>query len=338
MRFLIIGAGAIGGAIGGRLAEHGHDVVLVARGEHAATMQRDGRVVESADGTVTVHPPVVTEIGEVRHATDDVAIVAVKSQDAPPLFERLRRWAGDELPVVCAQNGIDNERTALRLFAGVHGMNVMCPVTQLVPGVVQIASAPVSGVLDVGRYPSGTDATTEAVSAALASSGFESRPDPDIMRWKRTKLLLNLANAIDAACGLAPIGDDAASVADRALRHDLYQRARAEGLACFAAAGLTIVDRDEERDRRTHLTIRPVEGERRGGSSTWQSLAKGSPSTECDHLNGEIVLLGRLHGVPTPVNAALQRVVAEMAASGARPGAWTPARIAARAGAGTAAS
>ena len=47
----------------------------------------------------------------------------------------------------------------------------------------------------------------------------------------------------------------------------------------------------------------------RSGGSTWQSLARGTGSTEADHLNGEIVLLGRLHGVPTPANAAVQRAV-----------------------------
>lgn len=330
MRFLIIGAGAIGGAIGGRLAEHGHDVALVARGEHAATMQRSGLVVESPDGMVTVHPIVVTDVWDLDPAPDDVAIVAVKSQDAPALLDVLRRWAGDALPVVCAQNGVDNERTALRLFANVHGMNVMCPVTHLMPGVVQIASAPVSGVLDVGRYPAGADEVTEAVTAALAASGFDARPDADIMRWKRTKLLLNLGNAIEAACGTAPTGDDESARADRAIRLDLYRRARDEGLAVFAAAGLSTVDTDEERERRTNLTIRPVGGSPRGGGSTWQSLIKGSGSTECDHLNGEIVLLGRLHGVATPVNLVLQQVMAEMAARASRPGAWTADAIAAR--------
>ena len=67
---------------------------------------------------------------------------------------------------------------------------------------------------------------------------------------------------------------------------------------------------------------RPREaGERpRGGSSSWQSLARGSGSIEADWLNGEVVLLGRMHGVPTPVNEALQRLANEMAANGAAPG------------------
>lgn len=66
------------------------------------------------------------------------------------------------------------------------------------------------------------------------------------------------------------------------------------------------------------LRIRPVEGVRRDGGSTYQSLQRGTP-VETDYLTGEIVLLGRLHGVPTPANALLQRLLAEAAARGDAP-------------------
>ena len=290
MRFVVLGAGAIGGAIGGRLAEHGHAVVLVARGAHASAMRADGLVVESPDRTVTVRPPIVTDIGEIEWREDDVVLIAVKTHDAPPVLDALRRRAPVDLPIVCAQNGLDNERSALRLFRHVHGMNVMCPATHLVPGVVQVSSAPISGVLDIGRYPDGVDEVDHAVAAALSSSGFDSVADADIMRWKRTKLLVNLGNAIEAICG---------TTADRA---ELYRRARSEGLACFAAAGLTVAGEEEERARRADLRLQPIAGSRRGGGSTWQSLTKGAGSTECDYLNGEVVLLGRLYGVPTPIS------------------------------------
>ena len=69
--------------------------------------------------------------------------------------------------------------------------------------------------------------------------------------------------------------------------------------------------------------MRPVDGRNRGGGSTWQSLARGAGSVEVDFLNGEIVLLGRLHAVPTPVNAMLQRVVKRMAREGRAPGSMT---------------
>ena len=131
--------------------------------------------------------------------------------------------------------------------------------------------------------------------AAFRSSGFESVARPDIARWKYAKLLMNLGNPVDALC---PHDDDA---------RRLVTMAREEGEAVLAAAGIDHVSEEEDRARRGDiLRIVPIDGQRRAGGSTWQSLARGLP-VEVDYLNGEIVLLGRLHGVPTPVNALLQR-------------------------------
>jgi 2-dehydropantoate 2-reductase len=65
----------------------------------------------------------------------------------------------------------------------------------------------------------------------------------------------------------------------------------------------------------------------RGGSSTWQSVARASGRIETDYLNGEIVLLGRLHGVATPVNEALQALAARLARERGRPGSVPLAEI-----------
>ena len=102
----------------------------------------------------------------------------------------------------------------------------------------------------------------------------------------------------------------------------LMAQARAEGEACFAAAGWRFVDDAEFEERRRGVMApwRPADGARRAGSSTWQSLLRHTGSTEVDYLNGEIVLLGRLHGVPTPANALLQTTIRRMASEGRAPG------------------
>ena len=74
-------------------------------------------------------------------------------------------------------------------------------------------------------------------------------------------------------------------------------------------------------ERRTSMSgMREIAGHARAGGSTWQSLTRGTGSIETDYLNGEIALLGRLHGVPTPANVALQAITARMAREGAAPG------------------
>jgi len=308
VRFVVVGAGAIGGVVGGRLAEHGHDVVLVARGPHHDAIAADGLLVRSPDGEVRVQVPVVDHPSRAGIVDGDVVLLAVKGQDTRAVLEGLA-GAPTGTPIACLQNGVDNERQALRRFPNVYGVPVMCPATHLEPGVVDACSAPVAGILDIGRYPDGVDAVAADVAAALSSAAFSSEARPDVMRFKWSKLLMNLGNALEAACGPVERGSP------------LYRAARREGRAAIAAAGIDCASSEEDAARRGDLlSIRPIAGEARGGGSSWQSLARGTGSIEVDQLNGEIVLLGRLHGVPTPVNELLQRTAHELATSGAPPG------------------
>ncbi|MER5540927.1 2-dehydropantoate 2-reductase N-terminal domain-containing protein [Streptomyces sp. NPDC002589] len=82
-----------------------------------------------------------------------------------------------------------------------------------------------------------------------------------------------------------------------------------EGEAVLDAAGIAHASAGEQRAARgDKVTLVPLDGAPRGGGSSWQSLARGTGTIEADYLNGEIVLLGRLHGVPTPLNELLQRL------------------------------
>ena len=86
------------------------------------------------------------------------------------------------------------------------------------------------------------------------------------------------------------------------------------------AAGIPYLVADELQARREVAIQAPVAGFGRAGSSTWQSLARGQTQVETDYLNGEIVLLGRLHGVPTPANVYMQHLLVRMARAGMQPG------------------
>jgi 2-dehydropantoate 2-reductase len=312
VRFVVVGPGAIGGVAGGRLFEHGHDVVLVARGAHYEALSRSGLQLEDPNGSVTLDIKAVREPAEIDFAEDDVIVLAVKSHDTAAAVDALALAAPPTVPVFCFQNGVDNEAAVLRSFRHVYGVYVMCPAIHLQPGVVRAASAPVTGVLDVGRFPAGVDATAEAVAAALGRSTFSSEATPDIMRWKYAKLLGNLANAVEVVCGLP------------AVRGPITRRAREEGVACLGAAGIAFAGPEEEAGRRGELINAGVFGRQRTtGDSSWQSVARAAGTVESDHLNGEIVLLGRLHGVPTPVNEALQRQANRIAHERLPPGTMT---------------
>jgi 2-dehydropantoate 2-reductase len=315
VRFVFVGAGAVGGVVGGRLAQHGEDVLFVARGEHGRAIREYGLLIESADERVRVDVPVASSIGEVAFAAGDVVVLAVKSQHTVGALEELCESSVPMgTPIVCLQNGVDNERAALRRFPDVYSVCVMCPSGYLEPGVVQAHAWPTAAILDLGRYPSDVDATAEAISAAFERSTLVSVARPDIMRWKHAKLLMNLLNAVDAV--FTP-GDDAKRIVGLV---------RTEGESVLRAAGIDFASTAEDAERRGDiLRHEPIDGCPKAGSSSWQSLARGTGTIETDHLNGEIVLLGRLHGVPTPVNALLQQWAHRAAATRAAPETADPA-------------
>jgi len=310
MRFVVYGAGAIGGVVGGRLAEAGHEVVLIARGDHHDAIRDEGlRLVTPDAEPLTLSIPVVSHPAGIDFRDDDVVLLAMKSQHTGKALSALAASAPETISVVCVQNGVANEPAALRLFENVYGVCVVCPALHLEPGVVEAHAAPVTGILDIGRYPNGVGAYAEKIAAAFESSTFESVARADIMRWKYGKLLNNLGNAVDALCG----PDPEARV--------VHARARREGAEVLAAAGIDGVSPEEDAARRGAGFQWGGDAARsRPGSSSWQSLARGTASIEADYLNGEIVLLGRVHGVATPVNRLLQRLAATAAREGRRPG------------------
>jgi 2-dehydropantoate 2-reductase len=202
--------------------------------------------------------------------------------------------------------------------------------------MVVAQGAPLAGLLYVGRYPAGTDPTIERIAGDLEKSRFLAPVSTDVMRWKYGKLLDNLVNAIEALCGRSAAGFGSAQAPGAPAASDaaeLRRRTRAEGIAVLAAAGLAHADREElAAVRGDRVRIEAVNGAARTGGSSWQSLTRGTGTIEADFLNGEIALLGREHGVPAPVNEALQRLGNQAAREHRPPGSMTPAQVLAAAG------
>jgi len=332
---VIIGAGAIGGALGGRLVQHGIPTVLVARGEHQQVMAERGLRLRTPeeDLTLTVDAPVSP--GEVRLTTDDVLVLATKTHQAEAALaiwadqpvhdlaepDTVRGSAGDLLPILLALNGVAAETMALRWFARVYGVCVWSPAVHLVPGEVIIRATPRSGVLHVGRVPA-TLTTDEdrdllaRVAADWTTAGFKvERPD-DVMPWKWNKLLQNLNNVLAALLGPGE-------------SRDLAEQIRDEARDVLAAAGITwTADEVERRHREDSFTVVDVSGTETGlGGSTWQSLARGTGNLETDYLNGEITRIAHASGGSAPLNTALVRMAHRAAAEGWAPGSLSAADV-----------
>jgi 2-dehydropantoate 2-reductase len=303
MRHVVYGAGAVGGVVGGRLALTGHAVTLVARGAHLDAIRAGGLVLDAGDGRHRIDAPATDSAAEVGWTDDTVVLLAVKSHQVGAALADLRAHAPADVPVVCATNGVATETATLRLFARTYAVCVMLPSTHLEPGVVVAACHPTPAILDIGRFPGGTDAVTAAVSADFRAAGIASEERADIMAMKRRKLIMNLGNGVDASFAQGDAADELAA------------RAQAEGEDVLAAAGLTVVTAEQDRQRRGSVLRRRPDLERSGGS-TWQSLERGTGDSEIDYLAGEVVLQGRLLGIPTPVNEAVVAATRALAYAG----------------------
>jgi 2-dehydropantoate 2-reductase len=326
VRFVIYGAGGIGGVVGARLFESGHQVMLIARGAHYEAIASRGLTLETPEQRTTFEIPVAPSPAEIAFTDEDLVLLGMKTQDSLPALDALRAAAGCHIPVGCMQNGVENERLAIRRFSDVYGIVVMCPTSHMEPGVVQSYGTKLTGDLDIGRYPAGTDERCAAVATALSSSHFASEAKPDIIRLKYAKLISNLGNAVQAICGVrSEDGEDA---------NRLTELAKAEGVAVLEAAEIDCRDDfvSGMADRWRRWGVAPIGDQPRGGGSTWQSVIRGQP-VETDYLTGEIVMQGRLSGIPTPVNAMLQDLMVATVAGAHEPGWLTAAEILARLGA-----
>jgi 2-dehydropantoate 2-reductase len=305
-RYVIIGGGAVGGALAAELVPAGHDVVLVARGEHGKRIAADGLRVLRPDRTDVVEVPVVAGPDDLTLRAGDVLLLTVKTQDAEAA---LAQWAWQRvpdvsptataataLPIVTFQNGRATEDLALRRFRRVYGAVVQIAAGYVTPGEVVSPSSDPVGIVWIGRHPGGADPLQESVAADLTGAGFAAFSVPDIGAQKAAKLLGNLSRN-----GLALLEGDPGE------REQAARALREEAVAVLAAAGVPLPPGGELDQRGRRLEVREVPGYRPLGS-TWQSFARGA-SSEIDYLNGEIVLLARHAGVPAPLSERLQELL-----------------------------
>jgi 2-dehydropantoate 2-reductase len=317
MRIIVFGVGAIGGTVGAALALSGQEVVGIARGAQLDAIRANGLRLRTPAGDDRVDLACVADPSEIAFRPDDAILLAMKTQDTEAALGRLRDAGVADQPIFCAQNGVANERLALRRFPNVHGVTVMLPAAFLTPGEVATFSLPRHGIFELGRYPAGSDADDRRMAAALEAANVAAFVNDAVMESKYGKLLLNLRNILEAALG--PEADSGRFMPPLV----------AEAKAVLAAAGIRWSDVGGDPRRGDLMRPAPVEGIARAGGSSTQSLARGAGSIETDWLNGEIVLLGRLHGVPTPANAFLTALSAGLVRDALRPGAVAPETIAA---------
>jgi 2-dehydropantoate 2-reductase len=319
MRVLIVGAGAVGSFLGWAVVAGGGHATLVRRGQDALP-EVPLRLIRPDGAADTVRVAVLPSV-EAAAAIDprpELVILAVRQFDLPAVLETL-----DVLPattVLTAQNGVGAEETVLaaRPGAPLLGASVTASVERDPDGTVRWLRRGGVGLAAV-RAPA-TDQLGE-LAAILRTAGVRVaiRRSAAAMKW--SKLVANLVG--NATSGLLDL--DPAAIYDDPRLFDVERDQLREALAVMDARGLRPVDLPGVPVRLlaigialppalSRLALRRVVGSARGGKdpSLRGAVAAGG-TTEVGWLNGAVARAGAESGVPTPVNAALARLVDEAA-------------------------
>jgi len=318
VRFVIVGAGAIGGYIGARMARAGIDVTLFARGAHLAAMQARGIRVQSAEGDFEARPRVAGDLESIGPA--DVVILGVKAHSLTELAPRLHPLLGPETAVMSTQNGlpwwyfqgVGGEPDGLRLervdpggviAATIEHRRVIGSIayfaTSLVePGVIQH----VEGTrLSLGE-PDGTRSERcRQIADVLISAGLRCPVTTRIRHEIWVKILGNIAfNPLSALTG-ATLGQMARHPQVSALARELMTEAG----AVAARLGLELPISIDQR-----MAGAEKVGEHK--TSMLQDVEAGRPM-ELEAVVGAVVELGERLGVPMPSTRAVYACAALLA-------------------------
>ena len=327
-RYIVFGAGAIGSILGATLYRSGRDVVLIGRGSHVQAIRKEGLQLMSEGVLRRIKVSAIEDLRSLKPRPNDILLLTVKSQDTETAGRQLGGIYGPGTSIVSLQNAVCNEEILARRFEQVYGGLVEFSGNYLSPGLVEHTR---NNLVAIGRYPQGVDALAERITADLTVAGFRVECHPQVMNLKWWKLLLNVNNALLALLGcwlqkahsdpnIYPLMADVMSESLRVLRKaNIYPQAPEN----FPP----IEEAIEELRNGGFACEYDLPAERRTYPSTWQDLRLRRQATEVDFLNGEIVGLGKSHGVPTPMNSILLNLIHLAVEHKDPPGKYSPEEI-----------
>ena len=305
MKYLVMGAGALGSIFGGLLAEHGHDVTFVGADDHLLALKQQGLSITGIWGEHRLDSVKAYYGTKGLSGVFDVVLLSVKSYHTEEVISQTLPFIHEGTLVFSIQNGLGNweaiagavgwERTV--------GARVIFGAEVERPGTARVTVYADKVLLG---SPSGTAplAPIQLVCDHLNDAGIPSAVCDDIASFLWGKVLYNCSlNALGAILNM-PYGrlKEAPEVMDvmRQIIHEIFGVALAKGVK------LPYENADAYYKILTEIQLPPTATHR---SSMLQDMAKGSRLTEIDALNGAIGRYGREHGIETPVNDVLTAII-----------------------------
>jgi 2-dehydropantoate 2-reductase len=306
MKIAVLGAGSLGCALGGVLADHGNEVTLVNRNANfCAVVNANGLTLNdggAAGVTKTVLVQAIRDVASqpIQTIPFDLIIVLVKSKDTEAVVQSALPWVSENTVVMSLQNGLGHEG----IIAGIVGKHrvlagkTYCGGLMTAPGIVTIGiknKETIIGELDGQITPRVT-----AIGKAFNDAGLLTTVSDNIMGAMWDKILVNVATG--AICGATGL-----------VYGDMYQVPELEACAIGAVSEAIAVAQAKDIPL---SNIDPKAAWLKAGAglaydfkpSLLQSLERGVPS-EIDYIAGAVTRAGRLVGVPTPINDTLVAII-----------------------------
>ncbi len=288
MRILVLGAGAIGGYYGGRLAAAGVDVTFLVRPRRAEQLARDGLVIHSPLGDVAV--PAKTVLRETAGAGWDAIILACKSFDLDDAIATLRPIAAGAL-IIPQLNGIRHLDALDAAFGpdNVAGGVTLIAVTLDADGSVRHL-AKVHGFAHGPRSPA-QRARAERLQGELAKAAFAPVLSDNIMlgMWEKWVFICTLASLCSLLRG--NVGQISRTQDGTALMLEMLDECAGVAEAAGYAPRARFLD-----DTRKRLTDRDSDF----AASMGRDIQRGLP-IEADHIVGDMLARARAAGQPAPL-------------------------------------
>jgi 2-dehydropantoate 2-reductase len=291
MRVAVMGAGAVGGYFGARVAASGVDVTFIARGEHLEAMRRNGFRVRSIQGDLDVRSGFASSAD--RIAPVDLVLFAVKSQDTEEAARSLAPFMDRNTAVLSLQNGVDNADKIARLWGGDRTLAGVASVVARIsaPGVIEHSGG---GRIALGRLHGGGEDHARIAQSILARANIPCELSPDIREVLWKKLAWNAPFCALSCLLRMTVGDILGSPSLEAMViaciDEVREAARCRGIALPASTAQEALS--------FSTTLRHVK------PSMLQDLEAGKP-LEHEALNGIVVKILQQSGKRAPVNEIL---------------------------------
>ncbi|MCG8016136.1 MAG: 2-dehydropantoate 2-reductase [Candidatus Thiodiazotropha sp. 'RUGA'] len=307
MRFLILGAGGIGGYYGARLQSAGHQVLYIARGEHLRALQNSGLSVHHAEFNFEAKVDATDQQGLLDHYRAeefDLLILTVKAGATESVMQELKSWlSGVTTPVLSLQNGVDNE-IAIAAHIGsertIGGLAVRIGGHIIRPGIIEATGVAqvVMGVWKCARDHPAIQRDLESVADCFNRAGIPTTLSEAIQRALWRKLLINNGvNPLSALTGL----DTRTLTTNPVLTRTVYQLMEEVALAA-EADGVDLQRSDIDEMYQLICQFDAIK------TSMLVDREKGRP-LELDAITGVVVeRCGRL-GKEAPISALVQALL-----------------------------